>query len=168
MRSASAASDDWSVRACDFNVSRASLDNRSTSSEFRRGLIARASSGGNSSFSISISGWSRFTIIDPLGFLKPSLGLSIRDGRGGSFSPSEDIVDEVDECRDGGGDVDGSADIGMLSDMERSDAMVRGMAREEPRDEERREVAYCKSVLTYRSPRAARCLMPARCFGPGG
>jgi hypothetical protein len=81
------------------------LPSLSKSSEFLRGLIARASSGGNSFFSISISEWSLRTIID-----------SRREGRWQSFFVSEDVLDEVEEYLEGAVKVDGSAVIGSLSD----------------------------------------------------
>lgn len=76
-------------------VWRASLPKRSTSAESRRGLIARASSGGNSSSSISISGWSRGTRIDALGFRLAIRGRSSLE-RPRSGSPSEVEEDEED------------------------------------------------------------------------
>lgn len=71
----------------------ASFPNRSKSAELRRGLIARASSGGNSSSSISISGWSRGTSMEALGFRLAMRGRSDRPRR--SVSASE--TDEDDD-----------------------------------------------------------------------
>ena len=73
------------------------MPSRSKSAEFRRGLIARASSGGNSSSSISISGWSRGTSMEALGFRLAMRGRSDRPRR--SFSASEtDDEEDTDMC----------------------------------------------------------------------
>lgn len=74
------------------------MPNFSTSAEFLRGLIARASSGGNSSFSISISGWSRGTSIEALGFLLAMRGRSALDFRSGSVSEAEEEEEAGEGC----------------------------------------------------------------------
>lgn len=78
-------------------ASLASLLSFSTSAEFLLGLMARASSGGNSSSSISISGWSRGTRIEALGFRLAKRGRSALDFRSCSVSDIEDEDDERDE-----------------------------------------------------------------------
>lgn len=70
------------------NVCLASLPSLSRSAELRRGLMARASSGGNSSSSISISGWSRGTRIEADGLRLGWRGRSERPLPEGSWSAS--------------------------------------------------------------------------------
>lgn len=60
--------------------------------------MARASSGGNSSSSISISGWSRGTNIDALGFRLAIRGRSDRPRRSVSASDMEEDDDNDDIC----------------------------------------------------------------------
>lgn len=64
----------------------------------RRGLIARASSGGNSSSSISISGWSRGTRIEALGLRLAIRGRSDRPRRSVSASDIEEDDESDDMC----------------------------------------------------------------------
>lgn len=78
-------------------VSLASLPNLSTSAEFLLGLMARASSGGKSSFSISISGWSRGTRMEALGLRLAIRGLSALERRSCSVSDMEEDEDDRDE-----------------------------------------------------------------------
>jgi hypothetical protein len=60
--------------------------------------MARASSGGNSSSSISISGWSRGTRIDALGLRLAILGRSDRPRRSVSASDIDEEDDRDDIC----------------------------------------------------------------------
>jgi hypothetical protein len=60
--------------------------------------MARASSGGNSSSSISISGWSRGTKIDALGLRLAILGRSDRPRRSVSASDIDEEDDRDDIC----------------------------------------------------------------------
>ena len=78
-------------------VSLASVVSLSTSAELRRGLMARASSGGNSSSSISISGWSRGTSMEALGLRLARRGRSALDLRS---SVSDTQTDDDDEDED--------------------------------------------------------------------
>lgn len=82
-----------------WRVSLASHPSLRTSAEFLRGLMARASSGGNSSSSISISGWSRGTRMDALGFRLANRGRSALDLRSCSCSCSVSET-EPDEDED--------------------------------------------------------------------
>lgn len=82
----------------------------------------------------------------PLSFLPPYLGLSRRVGL--SFSVSEDMLDEVEECRGGGVEAVGSVDIGMVSGVEKFESMV-DVKTEGLQRRELRRMAICLGGLVW-------------------
>ena len=82
------------MRTYSWIASLASLPSLSVSTLFRLGLMARASLGGNSSYSISMLAESRGTMMLPLGFRLESLGLPIRGVRETAGSVSDEVREE--------------------------------------------------------------------------